>query len=124
MAGGVIQEKFAKAFERVLDNLQDINTPYKNKRKITITLDFTQNEARDDVKCSIDVTEKLAPQAAFGTAFVVGKNLKTGEVFAQEYGKQIAGQVVLDDVALPDCDPETGEVSEESIIDFRKVSEA
>ena len=124
LAGGVVQEKFAKAFERVLENMQDVNTPYKDKRKITITLGFTQNEARDDVKCSIDVSEKLAAHSAFGTAFAVGKNLKTGEIFAQEYGKQIAGQIGMEE-AIPDCDPDTGEVYEEvGVIDFRKVSEA
>lgn len=53
--GGALQEKFNKAFEKVIDNLQDANTSYKVKRKITISLDFVQNENRDDVKVDVKV---------------------------------------------------------------------
>lgn len=38
---------------------------------------------------------------------VVGKNLKTGEIVAQEYGRQILGQQKFD--------PETGEILEENV---------
>lgn len=60
--GGALQEKFSKSFEKVIENLQDVNTSYKTKRKINITLDFVQNEQRDDVKVNVNVVEKLAPQ--------------------------------------------------------------
>lgn len=61
LVGGALQEKFSKSFEKVVDNLQDVNTSFKTKRKITITLDFTQNENRDDVSVNVSVVEKLAP---------------------------------------------------------------
>lgn len=61
VVGGALQEKFNKAFERVIDNLQDQNTSFKVKRAITIKLTFEQNEERDDVSVSVDVQEKLAP---------------------------------------------------------------
>lgn len=32
IVGGALQEKFNKAFERVIDNLQDVNTPFKVKK--------------------------------------------------------------------------------------------
>lgn len=133
MAGGIVQEKFAKAFEKVIDNLQDTNTSYKTRRKIEIKLTFDQNEARDDVHVGIDVVEKLAPQTAFSTSYSIGKDLKTGEVFVQEYGKQLSGQLSMKDIEptteaaeLPTdikVDPATGEVIEENVIDFRKVAE-
>ena len=44
--GGALQEKFNKSFERIIDNLQDVNTSSRDKRKITISLEFTQNELR------------------------------------------------------------------------------
>lgn len=123
LIGGGLQEQFGKSFERVVENLQNPNTPYKNSREINIKLKFTQNERRDDVKCEIQVTEKLAPQAPMQTAFAVGKDLKTGEIYAEEYGKQIKGQMHLSDIQKP-FDEETGEILDEQpqvskVVDLR-----
>lgn len=124
--GGGLQEQFSKAFDRVIENLSDPNTPFKEARKITIELKFTQNEGRDDVSCAVSVKEKLAAQAPMNTAFMVGKNLKTGEIYAEEYGRhnRLKGQTTFEDIQV---NPETGEVLEEQqpvnveIVDFRKV---
>lgn len=131
LVGGALQEKFNKAFEKVIENLQDQNTSFKVKRAITIKLSFDQNEARDDVSVSVDVSEKLAPQAGLKTSFYIGKDLKTGEVYAEEYGKQIRGQMSLNDYKQPIqvidgevVDTETGEIlkEENKVIDLRKVA--
>lgn len=130
IVGGALQEKFSKAFENVIDNLQDINTSFKVKRKITIQLDFTQNENRDDVSVNVNVVEKLAPQAPMETKFSIGKNLKTGEVFAEEYGKHIKGQLSIDDMTTPvqevegkQVDTSTGEIIDNNtVFDFRKAA--
>lgn len=118
IAGGALQEQFKKAFDKVVENLIDPNTSYKEPRKITITLKFTQNEQRDDVYCDISVAEKLAAQAQTRTVFAVGKDLKTGAVYAEEYGKQ----VTFSDMNI---DTETGKVIEDEptakIIDMRKA---
>lgn len=53
MVSGALQQKFQNSFERVMENMQDENTPYKDKRQITITMTFVQNEQRDDVVCDI-----------------------------------------------------------------------
>lgn len=123
--GGGLQEQFGKAFNRVIENLGDPNTSFKETRKITIELKFIQNEARDDVRCAVSVKEKLAAQAPMETAFVVGKNLKTGEMYAEEYGKNVRGQMSVEEL---DVDPETGEVLEEqpkttaAVIDLRRAA--
>lgn len=124
LVGGQLQAKFEHAFEKVLENLQDPNTSFKVKRGITIKLDFVQNEKRDDVLVSVDVSEKLAPQAGMKTSFSIGKDLQTGEIYAEEYGKQIKGQMNLFDI----MDPETGEVIEQNqnidsnkVVDLRKA---
>ena len=127
LIGGALQEKFSKAFERVVENLQDQNTSFKVKRGITIKLSFAQNEARDDVQVDVDVTEKLAPQTGMRTSFYIGKDLKTGEIFAEEYGKQVRGQLTFTDVQEPEIavDPTTGEVIEEQfgkVVDLRKAA--
>lgn len=129
IVGGALQEQFARSFERVVDNLQNPNTPFKNVREITIKLKFTQNEKRDDVKCSINVSEKLAAQAATETSFAIGKDLQTGELYAEEYGKQIRGQMNLKDYETPVqkiggdvVDTETGEIlKSDTVVDFRKA---
>ncbi len=123
LVGGALQEKFSKAFEKVIENLQDVNTSYKVKRKINIQLDFVQNETRDDVHVNVSVAEKLAPQSPMTTAFSIGKDLKTGEMYAEECGKQIKGQMSLDDYSHRqvidgrEVDTDTGEIINNTIID-------
>lgn len=128
LVGGALQEQFAKSFEKVIENLQNPNTPYKLNREIHIKLKFAQNESRDDVKCGILVSEKLAPQAPMETSFSVGKDLRTGELYAVEYGKQIRGQLSIEDVRETkvidgdEVDMETGEIVNEQpdkVIDLR-----
>lgn len=117
MVGGALQQKFQNSFERVMENMQDENTPYKDKRQITITMTFVQNEQRDDVVCDIAVKEKLAMQGGLKTHFSVGKDLRTGKVAAEEYGNQLKGQMSMsDDESVAAVDMETGEV-----IDIRKA---
>lgn len=120
VVGGALQEKFDKAFQRVIENLQDPNTSFKMKRKITIQMDFVQNEARDDVHVEVNVVEKLAPQAPMQTAFAIGKDLRSGEVYAEEYGKQIKGQMNIGDLKTEEkVDSNEGKGA---VVDFRKVA--
>lgn len=124
--GGGLQEQFGKSFDKVIANLADPNTAFKPCRKITIELKFTQNEARDDVSCAVSVKEKLEAQAPMSTAFMIGKNLKTGEMYAEEYGRHnhLKGQQTIDEMNV---DPDTGEVLEDKpqqksgVIDLRKA---
>ena len=101
-----------------------------------IKLSFTQNENRDDVSVSAQVVEKLAPQQDMSTKFYIGKDLRTGEVYAEEYGKQIRGQMSLNlndskaekQTEVVDgtvVDTETGEIlsgKNENVVDFRKAA--
>lgn len=127
MIDGGLQEQFGESFKEVIENMQDPNTPFKPARKINIELKFTQNEKRNNVKCSVSVKKTLAPRETLETAFAVGKDLKTGEIYAEEYGKQIKGQMHIDD--MPDFDEETGEIHDEQsakpqvseVVDFRKA---
>ncbi len=125
--GGGLKEQFTKSFEKVVANLADPNTAFKPCRKITIELKFTQNETRDDVKCAVSVKEKLEAQAPMSTAFMIGKNLKTGEMYAEEYGRHnhLKGQTTIDEIEV---DPSTGEVIEEqpkttaAVLDLRRAA--
>jgi len=120
-AGGALQEKFDMAMGKVLENMQDPNTPWKNKRSITVKITFQQNEDRDDAQVDVSVEPKTAPVAPIATRMAIGKDLKTGETFAQEYGKQLRGQMSLT------VDPVTGEIKEESdgkVVDLRAAKQA
>lgn len=122
IVGGALQEKFNKAFEKVIENLQDQNTSFKVRRGITITMAFDQNEARDDVSVTVNVQEKLAPQAGMKTQFAIGKNLKTGEVFAEEYGKQVKGQMALENLEQEEPESDSGTSKAARILDFKAAA--
>ena len=132
-AGGALQEKFDDAMEKVLVNMTDPNTPWKNKRKIIVEVSFEQNEDRDDSSVNVSVVPKLAPVKPVSTRMSIGKNLETGEVFAEEYGSQCLGQMSMDDYPIqPEqvvdgkiVDTETGEIREGSrVIDLRETKQA
>ena len=40
LAGGTLQEKFDREITRVIENMQDSNTPFGEKRSITINISF------------------------------------------------------------------------------------
>lgn len=130
MAGGALQEKVNQAFEKVMQNMQDPNTPWKNKRKINLCLTFEQNEDRTDCTCDILVDTKLAAVKPVSTKFCTEKDLDTGEIFAWEYGPGIPGQMTFKDVEQAEgsktveidgqkADAETGEIKKETVVDFR-----
>lgn len=135
VAGGALQEKVNQAFEQVMRNMQDPNTPWKNKRKINLTLTFIQNEDRTDCTCDISVDTKLAAVKPVSTKFCTEKDVSTGEIFAQEYGPGIRGQMSFEDVEQHTedktvevdgtiVDTETGEVVKDSVIDLRAAKQA
>ena len=41
IAGGGFQEQFQKSFEKIIENLKDPNTSFRDKRKMVITLRST-----------------------------------------------------------------------------------
>ncbi len=123
IAGGALQEKANQALQKVFSNMQDPNTPWKNKRVVTIKMAFTQNEDRDDSTCEISVDTKLAPVKPVETKFSLGKNIETGDVEAVEYGPGIKGQMSFSDLQNSETvidgkavDTGTGEIKENNVI--------
>lgn len=120
LAGGELGEQFQAAAKKVVENLLDPNTPYKNKRGITIKLTFEQNEERNDVSVGVQVDTKLSPHSPMKTNLAIGKDLRTKQVYVQEYGRTIKGQVKIEDypkdgegnICIEEkvVDPATGEI--------------
>ncbi|MDE6901541.1 MAG: hypothetical protein K2P22_02210 [Lachnospiraceae bacterium] len=131
MRGGALQEKANTAMQKVIENMQDPNTPWKNQRQINIRIAFVQNEDRDDVAVAVSVDTKLAPVTPVLTRMAVGKDIRSGKVYAQEYGRQIKGQMSLDlgqqepgtlvQVDGDLVDRETGEIIEDKVVDLRRA---
>ena len=110
LAGGELQEKFDREITKVIQNMQDPNTPFRDSRGVTISITLKQNERRDDAKIEISVKSKLAGVASTETNFSMGKDLGTGEVLVSEYGRQIPGQLSLSDALREDEGDQGGKV--------------
>ena len=98
LGNGALQSRFNREMEKVVKNMKDPNTPYKDVRKIIITLSFKQDEERNASACKVEVNSKLAKAKSFETNFGIGQDLKTNQYIAKEYHNQIPGQMELEDV--------------------------
>lgn len=96
LAGGALQEHFERELETVLDNLHDINTDPKKKRKITLTLDLTTNDRRDLIGVDVSAKSTLVPVDATPFNLVTGKN-ERGTVEVAELKSGAKGQSFVDD---------------------------
>ena len=123
-AGGALQEKFDTAMEHVLKNMMDPNTPWKNKRGITIDITFEQNEDRDDASVGVAKT-KLAAVKPIGTRMSIGHDIRTGETYAEEYGTQVRGQMSMEDYQKQEEENTSAEEeTEKTVVDFRAAKQA
>ncbi|HEL2598876.1 hypothetical protein ACYKKI_03675 [Streptococcus suis] len=128
IADGGLQEKLDHELEKVFDNILDLNTEAKAKRKVTITLTMSANEERTVVDTVMDVKSKLAPQNGVATTILVGRDYDTGRVHANELKSSVPGQMYFDDDAQlrTDTGQPVEEVEQQSasatpdIIDFKK----
>lgn len=126
IAGGALQAKFNKAMEAVVANLLDPNTPSKDKRKITIEMTFVTDEERTQVASTVSVKQKHAPLHPINTQFGIGKDLKDGGNFIEEYGQHLPGQLALNENVNEQTingqvvDTDTGEILESKVVDYRK----
>lgn len=126
IAGGALQAKFNKAMEAVVANLLDSNTPSKDKRKITIEMTFSTDEERTQVASTVSVKQKLAPLHPINTQFGIGKDLKDGGNYIEEYGQHLPGQMALNENVNEQTingqvvDTDTGEILESKVVDYRR----
>ena len=102
-ASGALAEKFNIALREVLENIADPNTPWKNKRKLTIELEFLPNEERELTMVDIVSKTKLVPTKPLGTMMLIDRD-GNGGIVASEYRNQVKGQQYLE------VDEETGEI--------------
>ena len=78
LAGGALQEKVNQAFEKVMQNMQDPNTPWKNKMSCSSTSSFFWYASRNGLsfvgfKCQNN-SYGTPYKSAFGRNSVLMKN--------------------------------------------------
>ncbi|HGD2436124.1 TPA: hypothetical protein ACIN2J_001946 [Streptococcus agalactiae] len=123
---GGLQEKLDNELEQVFDNILDLNTEAKAKRKITITLTMSSNEERTVVDTIMEVKSKLAPQNGVATTILVGRDYDTGQVHANELKSTVPGQMyfdengeILTDIGQP-VEGIEQQQTKQDVIDFNK----
>ena len=100
MAYGAIQERVDYEVSRVVDNILDMNTEAKVKRKVVLTITMVPDEDRQVVKIEASAKSTLAPVTPVGTSLVITAD-GNGEMILAEIIPQVPGQISM-----------TGEVQE------------
>ena len=96
IAEGVVQAKFAKEVKRVCENILDLNTDAGKKRKITLTLTYIPNDQRNSVDVLVEAKSTLAPQVGTSTTMLLGRDMNTGFINANELKSNVPGQTYID----------------------------
>lgn len=94
MAKGAIQERVDYEVSRVVDNILDMNTEAKVKRKVVLTITMTPDEDRQVVKIEASAKSTLAPVTPVGTSLVITAD-SNGEMILAEIVPQVPGQISM-----------------------------
>lgn len=96
MARGAFLERADYEMAKVIENILDPNTKASAKRKLTITMDFSPDDDRQNIMVGFQVKSTLAPtNPARTTLFIAGED-STGEAQVVEMAPQIPGQQDMD----------------------------
>lgn len=96
MARGAFMERVDTEMAKVIDNILDANTNPTQKRKVTLTLELTPDDDRQNILVKFAVQSKLAPMVPTRTSLWVAGELSTGEVQVVEMVPQVPGQMSMD----------------------------
>ena len=92
MARGAFLERADCEMARVIENILDPNTSAREKRKLTLTLEFKPDDTRQNIAVSCTVKAALAPMNPSTTFLYVA-----GEESVVEMAPQIPGQLSMDE---------------------------
>ena len=96
LADGAAAELFQEEFQRVLENIGDVNTDPKAVREVHLRVRIKPNEMREVGSVTIDASSKLTPVKKAETVFYFGK--RNGRVVAVENNPK---QLTFDDIQRP-----------------------
>lgn len=84
IADGVAKELFAHELDKVMANIADVNTAATSKRQITLVFEFTPDEAREEVRVSVNSKSKLAQVKGYVKTLFSGKQDGKFSLFGQD----------------------------------------
>lgn len=87
LAGGGAQEIFEREIQKVLLNIQDPNTNWKERREITIKVAIHPNEQRTSAALGVSFSTKLAKQHGVGSTMFLQRK-PDGSLGAVEYNPE------------------------------------
>lgn len=93
---GALQELFESELEKVIENINDINTDPTKKRKITMTIDIKSDEYREIIFADAKVKSNLVSMDSTGIKLfnIVDEN---GERVVNKLRSGAKGQAFIDD---------------------------
>lgn len=94
IANGALREQIDHEMTNIMENIADLNTPWKPARELNIKLKFTSSEDREKVSVVADVKPKLQQSKPIESQFYMGR--KGNNFEAVEVGKTIPGQISID----------------------------
>lgn len=95
MANGGFKEIMDREVCNVIDNILDVNTKATAKRKVTVTMEFTPDDSRVNIRVASTVKTSLATINPVTTTLYVAGEGSTGEARVVEMTPQIPGQVSM-----------------------------
>lgn len=84
LGGGAAMERFEEEMSKVIANIVDPNTPYKQKRTVTLSVSISPNEERTQCVMEIGCTSKLAPVKSVDSMLAIGVD-QHGCIHAEEW---------------------------------------
>lgn len=73
IAHGAVQVKLDRAMATVTQNILDLNTAAKTKRKVTLTITIAPDETRSTAQIDVATKTTLAPEESVATTALLGK---------------------------------------------------
>ena len=95
MAKGAFQERVDYEMARVIDNILDPNTKATAKRKITLTIELTPDDERENIAVAVQAKSTLAATNPVTTSLFIART-NDGERLIGEKVPQIPGQMRMD----------------------------
>ena len=95
MAKGAFNERVDYEMTKVIDNIMDPNTKATAKRKITLTIELTPDDDRENIAVAVQAKSTLAATNPVTTSLFITKG-SNGQKIVGEMVPQIPGQISMD----------------------------
>lgn len=96
LADGAVQERFEDAFNKVLENIHDLNTNPKKVRKVTLELKIHSDDERDMLYMDVYAKTSVQSRTPVAIKMMTGVDEK-GNAVARELKSGVKDQAYFDE---------------------------